>query len=322
MIFNQFKPSCLLAVVIACSWFSTACAQHWPGDFHNVGKTFFEFGAKAYDRPGLGDGGFPVLENAITGGIILDSDDFIDLGGAAGAEVRFGSDSVRGVKWEARAFLTNWDEQFFFNDANLSSPFSPDLNPGEVDIEFDSEIFSLEFSFRKPITQGFTFLFGPRLVSFNEDLVFDTETIVPTPLGDVQVLSDNELSTRNLLLGGQFGGQFNFQLSRSVYAQGFIRVGGYANFIELRTFGDTSLTDGVDGLFRRNQSAFVGEVGGKLFWDIIPQRVSIFTGYEATWLDDVAVAPAQTAGGLLPTEIVAGDTPFFHAITVGLQFRR
>ena len=135
-------------------------------------------------------------------------------------------------------------------------------------------------------------------------------------------MSENEINVRNSLLGGQIGALVNYQFSRDVYIQGFIRASGFANFIELTTFADTNQTDPIEGVFRRDQSAFIGEVGGKMYWDVIPGSMSFFGGYEATWLDDVAVAPAQVVDGLLPTEIVAGDTPFFHAVTFGLQFRQ
>ena len=111
-------------------------------------------------------------------------------------------------------------------------------------------------------------------------------------------------------------------MSRDIFIESFIRAGGFANFIELTTFSDSTLSDPTNAVFRRDQSAFIGEVGGKVYWDLIPGLMSVFGGYEATWLDDVAVAPAQAAGGLLPTEIIAGDTPFYHAATFGLRFRR
>ena len=296
--------------------------QHWPRDFQNVGNTYFELSGKAYDRPGLDGIGFPVLVDGPTGAIFLESNDFTDLGGAGGAEVRFGSDSYRGQKWEVRTWLVNWEEEFFFDNINQTSPLFTALDPDEIDIQFDSRIYSIEFMFRRPVTSGFTFLIGPRFVSFNEDLDFQTATEVPTPLGAVDIFSENELSVRNSMLGGQVGALINHQVSRDIYVQGFIRAGGYANFIEMRTFADTNQTDPQGGLFRRDQSAFIGEVGGKIFCDVIPGTMSGFVGYEATWLDDVAVAPAQAVNGLLPTEIIAGDTPFFHAISFGMQFRR
>ena len=71
----------------------------------------------------------------------------------------------------------------------------------------------------------------------------------------------------------------------------------------------------------RNVGSFVGEVGGKVYFDAIPGSLSFFLGYEATWIDNVALAPVQ-AQTLTPTEIITGVTPFFHAVTFGAQYRR
>ena len=81
----------------------------------------------------------------------------------------------------------NWEEDFFFDNVNQTSPFSTMFDPDEVDIDFDSDIYSIEFMFRRPVTSGITFMIGPRFVSFREDLQFDTFTEVMTPLGAVSV---------------------------------------------------------------------------------------------------------------------------------------
>ena len=310
-----------LAILFVGSCQHIEAQDHWPRDFQNVGDTFFEFGAKAYDRPG-DDLGFPVLVDGVTNAVLLDSGDLTDLGGAAGAEVRFGWKGHKNQKWEVRTFLTNWDDSSEFDQPNLTSPLSPDLNPGAVNLDYTSQLFSIEINRRLPITPGLTFLTGPRFISLNEDLEFTTDTTVSVaPLPDVDVFSENSIETRNPLLGGQIGALLNFQISRDLYFQGFIRAGGYVNFLELRSTAETTLTDETIDVLRRNTGSFVGEVGGKAYFDLIPGAFSGFVGYEATWLDDIALAPAQ-ATTLTPTEIVTGVTPFFHAVTFGLQFRR
>ena len=310
-----------LAILLAGSCQQIEAQNHWPRDFQNVGDSFFEFGAKAYDRPG-DDFGFPVLVSGVTNQVLLDSGDITDLGGAAGAEVRFGWEGHKHQKWEVRTFLTNWDDSSEFSGTNLTSPLSPDLDPDTVNLDYNSQIYSIEINRRLPITPGFTFITGPRFISLNEELDFTTETTVSVPpLPDVDVFTENKIETRNPLLGAQIGGLFNFQVSRDIYFQGFIRAGGYVNFLELRTTADTSLSDVSIATIRRNTGSFVGEVGGKAYFDVIPGLFSGFVGYEATWLDDIAIAPAQ-ATTLTPSEIVTGVTPFFHAVTFGLQFRR
>lgn len=311
----------LIAVLIVSGPTDLSAQNHWPRDFQNVGDSFFEFGAKAYDRPG-DDFGFPVLVDGVTDAVLLDSGDITDLGGAAGAEVRFGWKGHKNQKWEVRSFVVNWDQENAFDQPNLTSPLSPDLDPGQVTLDYNSQIFSIEINRRLPVTPGFTFLIGPRFVSLNEEIEITTDTIVPIPpLPDANVFSENTIETRNPLLGGQIGALINYQVSRDIYFQGFIRAGGYLNFTELRTTADTSLTDETIAVLRRNEGSFIGEVGGKAYIDVIPGLFSGFVGYEATWLDNVALAPAQ-ASSLTPETITTGVTPFFHAVTFGLQFRR
>ena len=310
----------MLSAVFAFN--STLDAQnHWPRDFQNIGDNYLEVGPKLYDRPG-DDFGFGVLIDSDTEAVLLDSGDISDLGGGSGAEVRFGWTGHNNQKWEVRTFLANWDSEFAFDQPGLTSPLSPDLDPGAIDLAYDSQIYSIEINAHRPITPGLTLLAGPRFISFNEEIRFTTETTVPIPpLLDAEVLSENTIETRNPLLGAQVGALINYQISRDIYAQGFVRAGGYVNFTELRTTADTNLTDETITLLRRNSSSFVGEVGGKIYVDMIPGLFSGFVGYEATWIDSVALAPAQALNPT-PDAIFSRVTPFFHALTFGVQFRR
>ncbi|MEM9413684.1 MAG: hypothetical protein AAGA30_21430, partial [Planctomycetota bacterium] len=285
------------------------------------GDTFFELSGKVYERPG-DDFGFPIIVDTTTMGSLLDSGDLTSIGGGGGAELRFGSTGPRGENWEIRSFLANWSDVYGFEQDNLSSPLSPDLDPGEIDLTYDSQIFSLEFNFRKPVAPGIQFITGPRIISLTEQIEFTTETIIPNPpFPDSQVNSENNLEVDNTLLGGQIGALINYPISRDIYVHGFIRAGGYANFMDLLAEGDTSLTDPTSISLNRTDAAFVGETGGKIYYDVIPGIMAGFVGYEATWIDNVALAPTN-ATTLTPTEIVSGVTPFYHAITFGVNWRR
>lgn len=312
----------MLLAVILIAFSNDAFGQsNWPRDFQNLGASFFEFGAKAYDRPG-DDTGTPVLTDSVNNAVILNSGDLTDLGGGAGAEIRFGNVSKHGQQWEIRTFLTNWTDEVNLEQPNLASPLALGLDLDTVDILYDSEIYSIEFSLKRQITPGITLLWGPRFLSFNEDLDFDTESNIPIPpFGTMDIDSENSIDTRNALLGGQFGALINVPISRDLYINGFIRSGGYLNFTELTSFNGTNVADPVSNSITRNVGSFVGEVGGKVYFDAIPGSLSFFLGYEATWIDNVALAPVQ-AQTLTPTEIITGVTPFFHAVTFGAQYRR
>ena len=69
----------------------------------------------------------------------------------------------------------------------------------------------------------------------------------------------------------------------------------------------------------RTVGTFLGEVGGRVHFDIVPGNVSVFAGYEATWLDQVGLAPAQFLAGL--GSVTVSNTPFIHGIVFGGQVR-
>ena len=317
-----------ILVLICIGLLCTESSAQWPTDFQNLGQSYLELSGKIYDRPG-DDLELPVIVNGITGDTILSSGDITDLNGGAGAEARFGSTGRRGNNWGIRTFVGNWDNEFFFDQANQQSPLVPPIDdmgtlfsPDEIDITYDSEIYSVEFNIRRPWTNGITLIAGPRFIRLNEQLLFSTDSMIDNPpFGLIEFDSENSIETTNNLVGAQIGALMNFPISRDIYLNGFIRTGVYGNFMRLDAISDTSLTDESFQRIERSTSAFVAEIGGKLFVDLLPGHLSGFTGYEATWLDAVALAPAQ-ALTLEPTGINSRNTPFFHALTFGLQYRR
>ena len=65
----------------------------------------------------------------------------------------------------------------------------------------------------------------------------------------------------------------------------------------------------------QSTEAFLGEVGGKVHFDLIPNCLSAYAGYEATWIDGIALAPANV--GNLGPAVITQNTSFWHAITFG-----
>jgi len=56
-----------------------------------------------------------------------------------------------------------------------------------------------------------------------------------------------------------------------------------------------------------------------VYADIVPNTASLYVGYEATWIDGIAVAPAQ----LIPSNfggVETANTVFFQAVTFGFSF--
>ena len=52
-------------------------------------------------------------------------------------------------------------------------------------------------------------------------------------------------------------------------------------------------------------------------WTFLPNCISGYVGYEATWIDGIALAPANVTlvGGAIDTN----NTSFFEAVTFGMQ---
>ncbi len=318
---STFCPRILMTVIgVVCLAAGQSAEGQWPTDHQNLCGPFVEFGAKIYDRPG-DDSTNPIIVDSVTNQVYFDTGDITDLNGGAGAEVRFGSTGPRCRNWEARVFLTNWDTEYLFDQPNLSSPLSPMLDPDIVGITYDSSIYSLEFNLRKACTPGITFITGPRFIALNESLLIESETnVFIPPLGNFELLTSNEIVTTNRLIGGQIGALFNFPVSRDVYLHGFIRTGGYGNLTRLRSTAQSTIMPEETTVIRRDIPSFVGEVGGKIYCDIFPDLLTGFVGYEATWIDGVALAPVQ-AQNLNPTFVTTEVTAFFQAVTFGLQMR-
>ena len=113
------------------------------------------------------------------------------------------------------------------------------------------------------------------------------------------------------------------QVSPYFRGAGFIRTGGYYNPTKVRTSNQAGLV-GIppEELLRteatKSTGSFLAEVGGKLYLDFAP-NCSLFAGYEATWIDGVALAPPSF---LTPEtgEVETANTLFMHAVTFGMRF--
>lgn len=315
--------STLVVLLTSCLLVSTAVAQ-WPQTTsHNPWS--LEIGGKAYDRPGDGNG-FPLIIDSNTRVPLFDSDDATDLGGAAGAEVKFNFQSSVGQEWEIRSILANWDEASDqIVGPNIESQFFPtDVVPNTFDYESSSDFFSIEIMARKAVVPGAVLMFGPRIVSSKDHVSlisqFQVDPNDGTPLVTINARSDFEAT--NILLGLQGGLEFNKPVSEGFYINGFIRTGGYFNPTEV-TFTDVdTVTPLVRNQLTKSTGSFLGEVGGRAYVDIVPNCASCYVGYEATWIDGIAVAPAQILTTTIPPAIDTSNTIFFQAVTFGLKFTR
>lgn len=291
----------------------------WPQTTHRDTRMSVEIGAKAFDRPGTETPG-SVLTDSLTGSTLFSAEQATDLGTNFGAEVKFNFISQMDREIEVRTILANWDESSSFTGANLASPFFPAPTPGvpppsQFDYNYDADYFSIEVMRRRAILPGLTVMAGPRIVSTSDEI----NTVGTTALGLTNLTQSDMFEAENTMLGLQAGFELNFPVCNSIYANSFIRGGGYYNSTKFNTSTTNSFT-GLTTSNRRTDSneAFLGEVGGRLNVDLVPNCFSTYVGYEATWIDGIALAPANAA--VTPvTGIDTANTSFFHAVTFGVQ---
>jgi hypothetical protein len=282
-----------------------------------------EIGGKAYDRPGS-ELGLPLITDGMTGASLFDSNQATDLGGAGGAEVKFDWVSKHGRELEFRSILAFWDQSTLVEGPNLESPFFPVPGPAPTSVTYDyeSDYFSFELMSRHAISPGVTVMFGPRFVSTRDQVSFaGTLSVDPgdgSPVVDITETTVTEAT--NILLGLQGGLEFNIPVGQSLYINSFIRAGGYTNPTEVISTTSNNFSSVVtETRDLKSTGSFLGEVGGRLYADIVPNSFSAYVGYEATWIDGIAIAPAQllTTGS---TSVDTSNTPFFNAAVFGLQW--
>lgn len=291
-------------------------AQDWAHLTAQDQRFSVEFGAKAYDRPG-DDLGLPIITDSITNEVLFDSDQATDLGSAGGAEVKFNFLNKHGRELELRTIIADWEEFTDINGPNLVSPFFviPGSEPTAITYGYDSDYFSIELMARRAIRPGVTVMFGPRIVS-TKDLVevSGTQFVGPATFTETQTTE-----ATNILLGLQGGLELNYPIADGVRINGFGRFGGYTNptevtFSTVDVFGAES-----ENSITKSTGSFLAEIGGRLYVDIFPNTLSVYVGYEATWIDGLALAPAQIlSGGINGVE--TANTPFFNAATLGLRW--
>ena len=313
----------LVAIVFAMSIPSDANAQ-WP-EYTSIGeKNYIEIGGRAFNRPGT-DLDLAILQDATTAETLFDANQATAASSAAGIELAYNFTSRYGRFLEFRTFVGTWDATSIIDGGNIESPLFPGQIADSVNYQYDSQIFSFELNVKRALRSGLTFFGGPRYLSFTDEISFvaqdDADVIGGTQPFDLEVR--NAIEAKNNLIGFQAGLRFEKQATQHFRGAGFIRTGGYFNPTTVRTFNQS----GVVGLppttlvateNTKATGSFLAEVGGKLYLDLAP-NMSVFAGYEGTWIDGVALAPPSF---FTPDsgEVETANTLFFHAITFGCRF--
>lgn len=285
-----------------------------------------EIGAKAYDRPGAKNAS-PLITNSVTRETLFDTEGATDLGTAPAAEIKFNFNTRNGQELELRTIIAQWDESSDpFLGPNLESPFFPSTSvPGQINFDHDSDYFSFELMGRRAVRPGIVLMFGPRLVSTKDQLTYRSTTTFDPGSGALPVTlnTSNATEATNILMGLQGGFELNRPITNGIYASSFMRVGGYYNPTEVNFSDSNSITTITNNnTMSKSTGSFLGEVGGRVYMDIVPNCCSGYVGYEANWIDGIALAPAQISPGStgFPLAVDTANTMFFHGVTFGLKF--
>ena len=325
---RTFLTITAVAISIAASFSNSHCYAQWPGSTRgDIHKNWLEIGGRAYSRPGT-DSDIPIVSDSNTGATLFSADQATNGGSAPGLEISFGfeGNNLLERQWEFRSIVAEFEVDTDVAGPNLSSPLFPGDGVESFNYEYESRLLSFELNSLRTLAPGIRFSSGPRYVSLRE--VATTDLFTPTPTGVVgtPLIPVNTVATReatNGLIGLQAGLDLRFQVSRQIYTTGFIRTGGYYNPTEvtstLNSFSDGLLFDSEpDTTITKSTGSFLAEVGGRVYVDLYHNLVSSYVGYEATWIDGIALAPTAflndgTAG------VDTANTLFFHAITFGLR---
>ena len=185
-----------------------------------------------------------------------------------------------------------------------------------------SRLYNAEVNMRRNPWRRVTVLAGFRWVNVSEDLQGRLPPERTVPFWESQ--------TKNNLYGLQIGAEGNLFERGRFAVDGMLKTGIFDNHVEEATtvsidrilFGESATTDHL---------AFLGEIGVRCKYQVT-SRLSLKVGYEAIWLQGVALAPGQIPkthchSGVLPQTtyvealgVNCSSGVFFHGATAGLEY--
>lgn len=289
----------------------------WTQSTLRENKLSVQVEGKVFDREGNGSDDAVVFDS-VTNATLLTGDQATDFGSDFGLELRATLPGINKNSFEFRAVIAEWDEQRTASSANLQSallidPINP---PASLQVDVEADYFSFELMRKREVLPGVTVSAGPRFISTS-----DTTSIISNqPAGPFAGEVFTDFEAKNSLIGGQVGLEFNRPIGQSIYVTLFGRAGGYYNgtrYDVASAFGPTESTGGVGRAnLSRSTESFVADLGGRVHFEIIPDGLSSYIGYEATAIDGIALSAENIFNtGTIDTN----NTVFFQAITFGVN---
>jgi hypothetical protein len=189
------------------------------------------------------------------------------------------------------------------NDPGFTIPVLPKQ---VVNYNYISRLHSVEINLRHPIWERLSVLMGFRNLELHEEL---NATIDKALALDVNV--DNHL------YGGQIGLNVAFVNTCRYSIEGVVKAGVYGNHSDLamhipdHDFGD-----------KTSHTAVQGEIGLMGIFQVT-DHLSARLGYQAMWLDGIAIASDQVEKvnpRLFDYKPYMGGTLFYHGATAGFEY--
>lgn len=183
----------------------------------------------------------------------------------------------------------------------------------ELNSRYQSDYTSIELMSRRNHRPGVTWLFGPRFISISEDSEFSTigtsparifvdPDTVPLPTGTFDATAAVRSETRNSMIGLQLGLEYNMPITQDVYIQVSGRGGAFYNSMDVSRSASpllpTFAPNATDFSAQTNESgsgeAWLAEFSVRGYVDLIPNSVAAYVGFDALYIDQIAMAPAQS----------------------------
>lgn len=312
----------IVAVLTILASVKDASAQY-PFSGAQEKSSQFDFSVRVIDRTDEGNT-TPILFDA--GTPILIAEDAFDVNMSVGAELSYIFPGQSGdADYEIRGFFNQWDNLVSITGTGLTSPFIPTIPGGTINsfgYTYDSEMFSIELNRRTDVFQGFSGYAGIRYMSLSETFNFSSSGSVPGPLPPITTFPftlTNTTTTENPMLGLQVGGDGSYSLTQGMHLDFKGNIAFLSNWASRATLAGSSFGGSTTTNASQNDGTIVGELGMQLHYDIVPDQISAFLGYEGMYITGVAVAPTQLvlAGGIDDDQIM-----FLNGFNVGIKVIR
>jgi hypothetical protein len=248
-----------------------------------------------------------LVQNASTGATLLEGQG-LNPGWAVGPKFDVTMNFASGYQFEFIFFgLEGWHTSNTLTAAGngLEVPIFSGDRFSHLETTYSSRLFNQELNSKHQLVGPINILSGFRAIELNENLSFAGSGSTTNGTAN--------LKTRNWLLGLQIGAEASLVQRGRFSLDCFAKAGIYINPARLTTnqTGNVSLPSGSSDYAHE---AFAGDVGLNANY-FLGRGWTSTVGYQALWLDRVALAPNQAA--TLPNVNVNGDA-FFQGVNLGL----